>query len=207
MNTQPQMNQQSLDLFFDAPAEEKSNLTSTASFERDFEQFFTGESILVNGAFDSTILSQGKTHIRTTRIGDRIDTYRNLNRTDLFSMKQKSGVDKDKVSGYAECVVMSDIKFAIGEKSRLRVVAESSRNVHTYVRGTLVDSRLGNINLDKLTDYLRVSYSPYVGSFFYTLERDSGGKLIEDSIKPVGDVSRYKFAIIAGADVILTNFI
>jgi len=207
MNTQTELLLNNLDLFFDEPTPPVIEVPTPSSFKTPYNSFFTGESILVNGQFDSTILSQGKTHIRTTSIGDKVDTYRNLNRTDLFSMKQKSGTDKDKVSGYAECIVMTDFKFTIGEKSRQRVVLNKTRNVHSFVRGELVDARRGGIDLSKLNDYLRVSYSPYVGGFFYTLERDEQGNLIEDSIKPIDDYSQYKFAVICGADVILTNLV
>jgi hypothetical protein len=78
-------------------------------------------------------------------------------------------------------------------------------NVHAFVRGQFQNGINGNIEVHKLSNYLRVSYSPYVGGFFYSLARDDQGSLIKESIKPFKTPEKYLYAIVNGADVILTN--
>lgn len=170
-------------------------------------KYFTGDSLLVDNEMVTLMGTAKKPQpTRKTKVGDAVDVYRNLNRQDLFSIKQRYGANKGKVSGYARSVVIKYPSFAIGEKSRLRVLEKgNSRNVHAFVRGEFKNGINGDILVDKLSDYLRVSYSPYVSGSFYSLDRDIEGKLIKSSIKPFNTPEQYRYAIINGADVILTN--
>lgn len=167
---------------------------------------FTGNSLLHEGEMH-TLMGTAKKPLpaRITRVGDIVDCYRNLNKCNLFSIKQRAGALKGKVSGYARSVIIQNPTFAIGEKSRQTIVEKQSRNVHAYCRGSFVDSIDGDLKVNELNDYIRVSYSPYVSGNFYTLSRDSQGKLIKESIKPFIHPERYRYAIVNGADVILTN--
>jgi hypothetical protein len=169
--------------------------------------YFTGDTLLVNNEMLTLMGTEKKPQpARITRVGDQVDVYRNLNRYELFSIKQRCGELKGKVSGYAQAVVIKNPTFAIGEKSRLRVLETgNSRNVHAFVRGQFQNGINGNIEVHKLSNYLRVSYSPYVGGFFYSLARDDQGSLIKESIKPFKTPEKYLYAIVNGADVILTN--
>lgn len=167
---------------------------------------FTGNSLLCNGRM-STLMGSAKKPLpaRITSAGDSVDVYRNLNKYELFSIKQRSGEHKGRVTGYARSVVIKHPCFAIGEVARQKILVVKSRSVHAYVRGSFVDGIDGDINLNQLNDYIRVSYSPYVAGSFYTLERDKEGQIIHESITPFNTPENYLYAIVNGADVILTN--
>lgn len=169
-------------------------------------RLFTGGSLIVDNEMHTLMGTTNKPlPARVTKVGDKVDVYRNLNRHELFSIKQREGALKGRVSGYAQSVVIKHPTFAIGEKSRQSILVKQSRNVHAYVRGQFVDGVSGDLRLDKLSSFLRVSYSPYVCGTFYSLERDSEGKLITSSISPFTAPEKYLYAIVNGADVILTN--
>lgn len=166
---------------------------------------FDGNSVIEGNSFESTIGAGKNAKTRTTTVGQSISVYRNLNKPSFFSIKQNQGADKGKVSGYAQSIVIKNPEFKIGEASRQRVLKEKSRNVHAYIIGELVEAFDGKVIAESLTDYQRVSYSPYIGSFFYTLERDASGQLIKESISPIKSASDYTHAIVSGADILLCN--
>lgn len=143
--------------------------------------------------------------IRNTTVGDTVDCYRNLNKPNQFSIKQRSGELKGKVSGYSRSLILRNPQFIISEASRRRVLKEG-RNVHAFVRGEFLYANDGDIDISKIySNFVRVSYSPYVMGSFYTLDRDTDGKLIPDSVKAFWGVNDFEFAIINGADVLLSN--
>ena len=136
---------------------------------------------------------------------DAIDCYRNLNRTHCFSIRSRQGPFKGLVTGYGRSVVVQSPHIVISDISRQRVVREGVKNVHAYIRGQLFgvfDGDLVNAWQQRL---FRVSYSPYVGDFFYQLQRDPNGHCITGSIKPVAPstLESATVAIINGCDVFL----
>ena len=128
---------------------------------------FNGESAFEDGVMVTPIKYKGEIRYRVTRQGDMVDVYRNLNRPGLFSIRQREACkDKGKVVGYAESVILTDFKFVVGEASRQKVLREKKRSVHSFLRGRVVDGMRGQISTLAISDFLRVSYSPFVGGFF-----------------------------------------
>lgn len=185
------------------------NKSDTVAFikphQASFERYFSGKSLLKDGRMVTAIGANEKACSRETRVGDMVDCYRNLNKPALFSIKQRYGAFKGRVSGYARSIVLKNPVFAISETSRQRVLKEKSRNVHSYVRGEFIHSQDGDVILDQLGGFLRVSYSPYVSGNFFSLERDELGNIIQQSIQPFFDVAKFQYAIINGRDVFLCN--
>lgn len=142
---------------------------------------------------------------RQLRAGYAVDCYRNLNRPHSFSVKSREVVHKGLVTGYARSVVIAEPLFVVGEKSRQRVILERRKNVHSYVRGNLVDMFDGDLILSGLPAYIRASYSPYAGNCFFQLDRDDASKPIAESIKPLplSVLENTSLAIVNGSDVFL----
>lgn len=166
----------------------------------------TQAPVIVKNLFNSNPISVEDLRLtvdpeRVTAHGDLIDCYRNLNRANMFSIRLRTGTFKGLVSGHARAVVVRDPVFIIGEKSRQRVVAEQSRNVHAYVRGSFEDAYDGD--LMSTEGLIRVSYSPYVAGHFFTLERDAQGKVIPETIHPLDQQIKFRYAILNGKDVFL----
>lgn len=170
-----------------------------------FERYFNGASMLRAGKLTTIVGAGAKAQSRHTAVGDRVDCYRNLNKPTLFSIKQRDGEMKGKVSGYARAIILRNPDLVVSEKSRQRVLSEKSRNVHSFVRAEFVDAYGGDVILSKLGSYVRVSYSPYVAGNFFTLLRNAQGEIIKESIKPFFSVGGYKYAIVNGSDVFLCN--
>lgn len=168
----------------------------------------TQAPIIIKNLFDRNPISVEDLRLtvdpeRVTAHGDLIDCYRNLNRANMFSIRLRTGAFKGLVSGHARAVVVRDPVFVIGEKSRQRVIAEKSRNVHAYVRGSFEDAFDGD--LVSTEGLVRVSYSPYMGGNFFTLERDHEGKVIPDTICPLDPHAKFRYAILNGKDVFLVT--
>jgi hypothetical protein len=182
-------------------------LPSFVSFDNKptISSYFEGKSVVKQNAFYCKVGAGAKTEIRTTVVGDSVLVYRNLNKPSFFSIKQSTGAYKGKVTGYANSIVIKNPDFKLSEASRKRCLSQNSRNVHCYLTGQFISAFEGDVNLSSITDFERVSYSPYVGGYFFTLERDGTGQLIKDSIKPFNNACDYTHAIINGADVLLCN--
>jgi hypothetical protein len=168
----------------------------------NIKAYFSGNSLVKDGAFTCAVGTGEKAEARVTLVDDAILVYRNLNKPKYFSMKQAGGALKGKVSGYAQSIVVKNPSFKISEASRQRVL-RTNRNVHSYVTGEFVDAFDGQPDILALSNYVRVTYSPYVGNYYYTFERDADGQLIQDSIQPFKNVEAYTHAIVNGSDVLL----
>jgi len=142
---------------------------------------------------------------RELRAGANIDCYRNLNRPHSFSVKSREGINKGLVIGYGRAIVIAEPSFVVGEKSRQRVILERRKNVHSYVRGKLVDIFDGDLVLNNVPAFIRASYSPYAGSSFFQLDRDDTLNPIAESIRPLplSVLENTSLAIVNGADVFL----
>lgn len=162
-------------------------------------------SLLTGNAFSTSMVRKGVEFSRTTARNDTVDCYRNLNRTDLFSIKQRKGELKGLVSGYANAVIIADPSFHVGKSANARIKQTQSKEVHAYVRGSFFDAYNGTLNINALRSPLLVSYNPYLCESFFTLERDQDGAVIKESIRPITNKPEYKFALIQGKDVHLFN--
>ena len=90
----------------------------------------------------------------------QVDVYKNLHQ-DKWSIKdRKSG----RVIGHANQVTIIDATFIVQPAGRARVLKEKRKNVHAFVRGTLVSTggfmATGNMR--------KVTYDPYKADHFTT---------------------------------------
>ena len=139
---------------------------------------------------------KGVDSLRVTTSLDECDFYRNLNKKEFFSCKQRSGDFKGKVTAYAKIFIVKNPSFVISEKSRNRVLDQKCRNVHSYLRGQflMASDDIDDINVDGL---LVCSYNPYYAGYFY--ECDSKKEITREI------VNNYLYAILKGSNVYLTN--
>jgi hypothetical protein len=100
----------------------------------------------------------------------RVRVYRNLNKTDMFSILSMEGETKGKVCGYARAVMLDNVKFVVSEKGRQRVLANSCKNVHAFCEGFITDASMVLQSVSK--NSIEISYNPYLmGSFFTTIDQ------------------------------------
>ena len=90
----------------------------------------------------------------------RVEVYYNLTRS-CWSVRALEGAEKGKVFMYADAVAIKDAKFVVREGGRQRVIRDKQKNVHAFVRGTLVKSA-------SLAQRLLggVTYNPYQNTTF-----------------------------------------
>jgi hypothetical protein len=162
-----------------------------------------GTSLLADGEFTSAITYRKETNYRQVRSAQRVDVYRNLNKNDCFSIRPREGEYKAKVSGYAPCVIVKDVKLVCSVSGQQRVKAKGQKDVHAYIRATFVDAYDTTNQLFDVKGSVRVCYNPFISPLFFTCERDDKGALIEDSIKYIDSPPEgYPFAVISGKDVV-----
>lgn len=154
-----------------------------------------GMSMVEQGAFYSDINSRGEDIRRKTCVNDIVDCYRNLNKPSYFSCRQRAGGLKGKVSGYANILVIENPEFVVSEVSRQRILRERSKNVHAFVRGKFYSAYEGVLCESLPSDFVEVSYSPYVSGSFYHIE----------TRQPVQENELKRFAILFGSNVYLTD--
>ena len=85
--------------------------------------------------------------------------YRNLRKQQL-SLKQRN-----RVIGYAEAVVLTDVEFRVRESGRQRCLRERQKNVHAFAVGKMEPTTPDNIHAFK--PGVRVSYNPYRSAHFF----------------------------------------
>ena len=163
--------------------------------------WFNGPSLLDSGGRYSALPG------RALIANELVDVYRNLNRPHSFSIKPRQGPHKALVSGYGRSVVICSPMLVVGEKARQRVIQEGRKNVHSYVRGNLVNIFEGDLLPAQSKACIRISYSPYYGASFFHLERDDSGRPVPESIRPVPPslLENVALAVINGADVFLVQ--
>lgn len=160
------------------------------------ESLFSTQELLVSGILPGAA-------DRSTSVNDLVDCYRNLNRPNSFSIKQRQGCFKGLVSGYARALVIANPTFVVGEKARQRILREKVKNVHSYVRGSFITAFDSDLLPAESAKLKRVTYSPYLCGQFVELERDANGAAIQSTIKPLDPELKFSFAILNGRDVFL----
>lgn len=144
--------------------------------------------------FITSFTSKGVTTERVTTKGDSCDFYRNLNKLNMFSCRQRKGDLKSKVSGYANIFIVENPLFVVSEKSRMRVTATKRKNVHAFVRGEF-HSAMFNYDLESVISAMPCcTYNPYFAGFFY----------YKEDKRPI-DTQPSKYAILMGSNVYLTD--
>ena len=99
--------------------------------------------------------------------GIKVDVYYNLHKK-TFSIRCNG-----KVIAHRDKVIIKNPQYIVGEKGKQRVRREKSKNVHAFVRGTLMDS-----DRDLGHYAYKVSYNPYLHDTFV---RVLDGSAIHDS--------------------------
>lgn len=146
------------------------------------------ESLFNNGMFYSAV---GKTN-RVCHKGMRVRIYRNLNKPEYFSILAMEGVNKGKVCGYAKSIKLKSFKFKVSLKSRLRVLKDQRKNVHSFCEGYIEDAFTAQQPINQKS--IEVSYNPYRGDAFYEVQ--TGSNVIDGTYN----------AIIQHSSVFISNY-
>ena len=112
--------------------------------------------------------------------GDRVEVYRNLH-NNTFSVRLLGAADKWDTKRWRDVgkvvkhldnwmsVYLEDVKFAVQPAGREKVRREGKKNVHAFVRGTVVkapDNKFGETFKDECTQIAQ--YNPYKFDTFVT---------------------------------------
>lgn len=117
-------------------------------------------SVMTSGSFKSQI---GKVE-RLAHKGQKVRVYRNLNKPEFYSIQACDGEDKNKVIGYAKCILLSNVSFKVSEASRQRVIRDGRKNVHGFVVGILEDA---SQTVLPSPQGLEATYNPYAFGYFF----------------------------------------
>jgi hypothetical protein len=91
-----------------------------------------------------------------THIGDKVMVYYNLHKH-TFSISRNG-----RVIAHADYVKLTDVEFRVRQGGREKVVREKSKNVHSFVIGTLKDyCKFPCENLPSEPNSNIVTYNPY----------------------------------------------
>ena len=98
--------------------------------------------------------------------GIKVDVYYNLHKK-TFSIRCNG-----KVIAHRDKVTIKNPQYIVGEKGKQRVRREKSKNVHAFVRGTLMDNASVETWIDQhesMKVAFKVKYNPYVHDTFVTV--------------------------------------
>ena len=104
--------------------------------------------------------------LRTGKLnhGDRVEVYRNLH-NNTFSIRRNGKVVKHLENWMTLC--LQDVKFAVQPAGREKVRREGKKNVHAYIRGTVIKAEEYNFSETfKERCNLWVTYNPYQNDSF-----------------------------------------
>lgn len=100
----------------------------------------------------------------------KVKIYKNLH-NNLYSIMACQGHNKGRVIGYADRILMRDVRFEVRQSGRERVLAEQRKNVHAYVVGTLINALGYVVRLENIPEEMqlpfehdctaKVLYNPY----------------------------------------------
>ena len=111
--------------------------------------------------------------------GDRVEIYRNLN-NGTHSIRRNGKVVKH--LQHWQSIFLKDVKFAVQPAGREKVRREGRKNVHAFVRGTVIMPSSMNCTTDEFKKKmpLCVTYNPYhmkhFGCNMLTGETDKKGR-------------------------------
>lgn len=121
----------------------------------------------------------------------RVFIYWNLHRK-VWSIKALEGINKGRVLYHANAWTVSNPVFKVSEAGRQRVLLEKRKNVHAGIVGELkgwldTDSDEGSIsssfwNDNKERDYSQVTYNPYKGPTFESINDDNTRKVCMSAV-------------------------
>jgi hypothetical protein len=99
--------------------------------------------------------------------GDRVEVYRNLN-NGTHSIRRNGKVVKH--LQHHQSIFLKDVKFAVQPAGREKVRREGKKNVHAFVRGTVILPSTMNGTTDEFKKKMPyvVTYNPYHMEHFGT---------------------------------------
>jgi hypothetical protein len=107
--------------------------------------------------------------IRTGKLnhGDRVEVYRNLH-NGTHSIRRNGKVVKH--LQHWQSIYLKDVKFAVQPAGREKVRREGKKNVHAFVRGTVILPSTMNCTTDEFKKKMShvVTYNPYHMDHFGT---------------------------------------
>jgi len=89
----------------------------------------------------------------------KVDIYWNLIKK-CWSVRSREGDTYGKVVGHLDSCVIVKAKFVVNPKGRERVLRERRKNVHAFVRGDLLMSRMPG-TIDSYEGWAEAKYNPY----------------------------------------------
>lgn len=99
--------------------------------------------------------------------GALVRVYRNLPKPPYYSIRAEEGPDNGLVLGHAKAVIIEDVKFLVGQKSRNTVLRNGVRGVHAYAVGRFVGAYEVPPE-EYLADTVnKVTYQPFVYGHFF----------------------------------------
>ena len=128
------------------------------------------ESVLVRTvSFTPTDLGiRAMSKLRTGKLnhGDRVEIYRNLH-NGTHSIRRDGKVVKH--LQHSESIFLQDVKFAVQPAGREKVRREGKKNVHAFVRGTVIKADTYNFaeTFKEKCNYV-ITYNPYHMEHFGT---------------------------------------
>jgi hypothetical protein len=87
----------------------------------------------------------------------QVKVYRNL------QAKCLSVMERGKVTGHAQTVRLTDVKFQVSDKGRERCICRQRKTVHAFVVGNLEEAVAEVLAFSGT----KVSYNPYKAGYFY----------------------------------------
>ena len=91
----------------------------------------------------------------------RVEVYFNLHKK-MFSVRALEGENKGRVIDHTRALIIKDAKFVVRESGRKKVLEEKRKNVHAFVRGTLVNHIVIPDEERKTATYNPYRYSTFV---------------------------------------------
>lgn len=127
---------------------------------------------------------------RTT--GLRVEVYWNFHKK-RFSVRALKGSMRGLVCLHAEKILLENVEFTVQPSGRARVLREGRKNVHAFVRGTLVATDDGVGRSQDLQGWDPVTYNPYLDTSFVRVVGETGSRF------PVQTASHFLGIVEAGA--------
>lgn len=106
----------------------------------------------------------------------RAEVYKNLH-TGTWSVRDL-GVGK--VIGHPMAVLVSDADFVVRKSGRERVLREQRKNVHAFVRGTVMDMYIFDKPDDLSERFDKATYNPYNNETF--VDAETGAPVTSSSL-------------------------
>jgi len=97
----------------------------------------------------------------------RVECYFNLHKH-VFSVRALEGPDKGRVILHASNVLLKDVSFVVQKAGREKVLRTGQKNVHAFVRGTLV-MHDNELEVRSFNEGSAVWYNPRLLSTFQLL--------------------------------------